>query len=72
MSALITLEGCAVLDEPRVAQLPILTDEHRRWLNAPERKTWLMKDVVLMFALKFRLTPFQTGKLLAAWCKELA
>lgn len=86
MSALISLEGCAVpddaslslrgrcypVDTENVVALPVLTDPMRLWLNAPERRTMLTWRVTVEFAVRFGLTAEQTGHILSIWCKEIS
>lgn len=57
--------------ESDVIQLPVLTDDMRRWLNDPLKARWLTKDVTLAFCRRFNLDASTAGKLLGAWCREL-
>jgi len=51
---------------------PRLTDEHRVWLNAPERRSMLTAEFVVQFIHRFGLHPRIAGRILSQWVRELA
>lgn len=56
---------------PVDTESPVLTDAHRQWLNAPERRSMLTWRFTVEFAEAFDLDAHEAGQLLSQWSREL-